>query len=121
MLLKLDHIQLAMPESAEEEARAFYAHPLGLKEVEKPEALKARGGVWFELNGFGIHLGVEKDFRAAKKAHPAFCVADLDALFARLEQAGIMLAWDNSLADVRRFYAYDPFGNRLEFLTADGL
>ncbi len=121
MITKLDHVQLAMPEGQEDKARAFYADLLGLQEVEKPEPLKARGGVWFQAGAFGFHLGVMKAFVPATKAHPAFCVMDLTTLFKKLESAGIVVAWDESLEGIMRFYANDPFGNRLEFLTANGL
>ena len=121
MITHLDHVQLAMPAGKEDEARAFYSELLGLTEVEKPEPLKSRGGVWFQENGFGFHLGVMKDFQPATKAHPAFCVNDLTTLFRQLKAAKIKVKWDESLKGVTRFYANDPFGNRLEFLTHNGL
>jgi len=119
MILSLDHIQLALPKGLEAEARAFYGDLLGLKELEKPEPLCSRGGCWFEGSGFGLHLGVEANFRAAKKAHPAFRVADLNALFLQLEKADFKPDWDTNLPGVRRFYVHDPFGNRLEFMEKD--
>jgi len=112
----LHHVQLAMPEGGEEEARRFYGGPLGLKEREKPDALRRRGGVWFRGGAAEIHLGVETDFRPARKAHPALRVDDLDALRARLEAAGHEVRDDEPLSGFRRFYADDPFGNRIEFL-----
>ncbi|CAN5902323.1 VOC family protein [soil metagenome] len=112
----LDHVQLALPAGGEEEARAFYGTLLGLPEVEKPEPLRSRGGVWFAGPGFGLHLGVETPFAPAKKAHPAFRVAGLEALSERLDGAEVEVVWDTALPSVRRFYAADPFGNRLEFL-----
>lgn len=121
MISRLDHIQLAMPAGQEDTARAFYGDLLEFKEVKKPAALEALGGVWFQGAGFGLHLGVMKDFRPATKAHPAFCALNLTTLFKRLELAKIMPKWDDSLEGVKRFYANDPFGNRLEFLTSDGL
>jgi len=90
--------------------RAFYGGVLGMREVEKPPALAARGGVWFEQ----LHVGVEEGFAPARKAHPAFRVDDLDALAARIGD----VQWDEAIPGVRRFYAHDPFGNRLEFLEA---
>jgi catechol 2,3-dioxygenase-like lactoylglutathione lyase family enzyme len=115
-LLQLDHIQLAMPEGQEAAARRFYEGLLGLKEVEKPDNLKRRGGCWFENGGIKLHLGVEKDFRPARKAHPAFLVADLPGLVARLEQAGIAVREDEPLPGYARVYADDPFGNRIELM-----
>ena len=112
----IDHVQLAMPKGKEAEAAAFYVGALGLGVVEKPEALKVNGGVWFENEGVNIHLGVEADFRAAKKAHPALRVDNLDALAARLEAAGFAVIWDDRLPNTRRFYSDDPYGNRIEFM-----
>ncbi len=117
MILALDHVQLALPTGGEEAARAFYGTLLELPEVEKPEPLKSRGGVWFSGPDFGLHLGVETPFAPAKKAHPAFRVEDLEALCNRLNGADVEVVWDTALPDVRRFYVADPFGNRLEFLA----
>jgi len=117
MIIALDHVQLAMPAGQEEKARAFYGLLLGLKEIEKPEALKARGGIWFQADGFGLHLGVMKDFRPATKAHPAFRVTGIETLFKHLEDTKIKPKWDDKLPNTKRFYVNDPFGNRLEFLT----
>ncbi len=114
----LDHLQLAMPEGEEARARAFYGGILGLSELPKPAALAARGGVWFALGDQALHLGVETPFSPAKKAHPAFRVSDLDACCLLLEAAGVETLPDTSVPSVRRFYAADPFGNRLEFLQA---
>jgi catechol 2,3-dioxygenase-like lactoylglutathione lyase family enzyme len=112
----LDHVQLAMPEGKETEARRFYGDLLGLVEVEKPEPLIARGGCWFEGPGTFLHLGIQDDFVPARKAHPAFRVVDLEHLFSILTAVGVSIQLDESLPGVRRFYAADPFGNRLEFI-----
>jgi catechol 2,3-dioxygenase-like lactoylglutathione lyase family enzyme len=109
-----DHVQLAMPAGQEDQARAFYGDILGLCEIEKPEPLRARGGCWFNGQGFQIHLGVEEDFRPARKAHPAFLVADLAAFKHYLQQSGIAFQDDTTVAGVRRLYIADPFGNRIE-------
>jgi catechol 2,3-dioxygenase-like lactoylglutathione lyase family enzyme len=110
--VRLDHVQVAAPPGCEAEARRFYGELLGLTEVEKPESLRARGGVWFEQ----LHVGVEDDFAPARKAHPALQVDDLDALAGRLAAAGAPVRWDDSLPAVRRFYTADPWGNRIELL-----
>jgi catechol 2,3-dioxygenase-like lactoylglutathione lyase family enzyme len=112
----LDHIQLAMPPGREAEARHFYAELLGLTEINKPQPLAGRGGCWFEGPHIFIHLGVEADFRPARKAHPCFRVTDLAAARQVLEAAGFEPALDDSVPQVRRFFAADPFGNRLEFM-----
>jgi catechol 2,3-dioxygenase-like lactoylglutathione lyase family enzyme len=115
-MLRLDHVQLAIPEGAEDLCRRFYAGLLGMREVPKPVALAGRGGLWLESGSVRIHLGVEGDFRPAHKAHPAIAVADLDALARLLSEAGYKPAWDDAIPDVRRFYVQDPVGNRMEFM-----
>ena len=115
-MLTLDHIQLAMPQGREEDACCFYGGVLGLSELEKPDRLKPKGGVWFRLGEHQLHLGVEIPFSSAKKAHPAFQVENLNSLVERLEQAGFSLTWNEDIPDIRRFHTHDVFGNRLEFL-----
>lgn len=115
-LLGIDHVQLAMPQGGEDEARAFYAELLGLSEVAKPPELRGRGGVWFASGTVQVHLGVEADFRPARKAHPALRVRDLAAWTAHLRGAGVEVIPDAALPGCQRFYVSDPFGNRLELL-----
>jgi hypothetical protein len=120
-LTAMDHVQLAMPPDGEAQARDFYGSLLGLREVPKPEPLAQRGGCWFVGPGIHLHLGLADDFQPAQKAHPAFRVFDLGALRDRLASSAVVIADDVSLPGVRRFYAADPFGNRLEFIEeADG-
>lgn len=114
----LDHIQLAIPPAGEESARAFYGDLLGLAELPKPAELAARGGVWFALGTQALHLGVETAFVPARKAHPAFAVDDLETCQAHLQASGVETVPDTTLVHVRRFYAADPFGNRLEFVQS---
>ncbi len=116
MIVGIDHVQIAAPRGCEEEARRFYGDLLGLREVPKPEKLATRGGVWFQAGGQQLHIGVEDEFRAARKAHPAFAVNDIDALAQRLEEAGGAITWDDAIPALRRFYISDPWGNRLELL-----
>lgn len=116
MILELHHIQLAMPEGREEEARAFYGGVLALREVGKPEELRARGGAWFESGTVKVHLGVETPFSPAKKAHPAFRVENLEQAIAVLRLNGLAFRPDIDLPGIRRIYVEDPFGNRIELL-----
>jgi catechol 2,3-dioxygenase-like lactoylglutathione lyase family enzyme len=116
MRMRLDHVQLAMPAGGEDAARLFFGDLLGMIEEEKPPVLKARGGCWFRRGDCAVHLGVDPDFRPARKAHPAFAVDDLHALATRLEAAGHPVKWDEALPGVDRFYADDPFGNRIEWI-----
>jgi catechol 2,3-dioxygenase-like lactoylglutathione lyase family enzyme len=111
----LDHFQIAAPKGCEAEARRFFGQVLGLEEIEKPETLRSRGGCWFRVGAKQLHIGVEEPFRPNAKAHPAFSVSDIGAMFAALEQGGVRCVWDEALEGVRRFYANDPWGNRLEF------
>jgi catechol 2,3-dioxygenase-like lactoylglutathione lyase family enzyme len=114
-VIDIDHVQIAAPKGCEEEARNFFGRLLKLEEIEKPEPLRSRGGCWFKVGSRQLHIGVEEDFRAATKAHPAFAVSDVEALFAVLNQAEVRCVWDKAVASVRRFYVNDPWGNRLEF------
>lgn len=112
----VDHVQLAAPEGCESEARKFFTDLLGWTEIPKPENLRKRGGVWFQCGSHQVHIGIQKDFVPAKKAHPAFHVENLDELRNYLEQKGIQAIDDEPLEGAKRFYLADPFGNRLEFL-----
>ena len=100
-------------------AMNFYCNLLGMTEVPKPPALAGRGGVWFQSGSLQLHVGVEDEFAPARKAHPAFSVpnAALDPLFERLSLAGVEVVWDDALVPLRRFYAADPWGNRIELLA----
>ena len=116
----IDHVQLAAPPGCEAEARRFFGALLGLAELPKPPVLAARGGVWFACGAQQIHIGVEDDFRPAKKAHPALRLsgeAALEALRVRLTAAGVPTRVDRAIEDSARFFAEDPWGNRLEFVA----
>jgi catechol 2,3-dioxygenase-like lactoylglutathione lyase family enzyme len=121
-VVALDHVQVSAPAGAEETARRFYGGLVGLREVAKPAALAARGGVWFAAGDQALHVGIDPAFRPASRAHPAFRLEDagtLDELAGRLSDAGREVDWDHDLPGERRFYTRDPFGNRVEFLAAD--
>lgn len=110
-ILRIDHVQLAIPPGGEAAARRFYGEVLGLVEVPKPEDMRARGGMWFEG---GIHLGIEPDMRPSQKMHPALVVEDLAAVRDRLVAAGCEWRDAADLPGVRRGHTKDPFGNRIE-------
>lgn len=117
MILAVDHIQLAIPEGAEDQARTFFVDILGFTEIQKPAALANRGGAWFRSGEVQLHLGVDHDFHAARKAHPAFIVDDLDLLLNKIHDAGYEL--DSSQPELdgyKRAHIYDPFGNRIELM-----
>jgi catechol 2,3-dioxygenase-like lactoylglutathione lyase family enzyme len=119
-MTRLHHVQVSCPASSEAATRAFYGGLLGLTEVAKPAELAKRGGVWFRGPGYELHVGVEEDFAPASKAHPAFEVADVDALASRLLAAGVDVAWDSNFPGYRRFHTRDPHGNRVEVLGSTG-
>jgi catechol 2,3-dioxygenase-like lactoylglutathione lyase family enzyme len=119
-IVGLDHVQLAMPAGEEAAARAFYGGVLGLTEDPKPPNLAVRGGVWFSGGNCRLHLGVDRDFRAARKAHPALLVDDLHAMCERCRNAGYPPVVDEPLDGYDRVYVFDPFGNRLELLEPKG-
>lgn len=114
----IDHILLAAPEGCEVEARKFYSELLGWPEIPKPDSLRKRGGVWFQCGKHQVHIGIQKDFLPATKAHPAFHVVHLERLRDHLLTQNIQVIEDDARDDegIKRFFLKDPFGNRLEFL-----
>ena len=112
----IDHVQLAMPEGGETAARRFYCDLLGLAEVAKPHNLAKRGGCWFENEGVRLHLGVERPFVPARKAHPALVVSGLPEMIATIAEAGFRVETEKPLPGHDRAYVSDPFGNRIELL-----
>jgi catechol 2,3-dioxygenase-like lactoylglutathione lyase family enzyme len=118
-VLGVDHVQIAMPKGSEDRARGFYGEVLGMKEIPKPQALAGRGGCWFAAGAAQVHLGVEEDFRPAKKAHPALLVEGLDEILAKCRAAGLPTKPDAEIDGRRRVHVFDPFGNRLELMEAN--
>lgn len=112
-MFELDHIQIAIPKGTEPEARAFWSGIVGLTEIDKPTALKLRGGCWFQLGSTELHLGVEDPFSPARKAHPGILTTEIEALAERIGD----VTWDTAIEGRKRFFTTDPFGNRLEFLS----
>ena len=116
-LTRIDHVQLAMPLGGEDAARGFYRALLGMDEELKPAELAARGGCWVRSGAVRLHLGVEADFRAARKAHPALRVSGFEALVAGLRGAGCAVHEDGAFEGAARVYVDDPFGNRIELIA----
>jgi catechol 2,3-dioxygenase-like lactoylglutathione lyase family enzyme len=114
----IDHVQLAMPAGGEQAAREFYGRLLGMVEIPKPVELAKRGGAWFTSGAVQIHLGIEADFRPAKKAHPALKCSDYDAILLKLRDAGISIQEDRNVPGVERCHIQDPFGNRIELIKS---
>jgi hypothetical protein len=117
MIAAVDHVQLAAPLGSEALLRAYYVGVLGMTETPKPPVLAARGGCWFRAGAVELHLGIEDDFWPARKAHPGLRVTGILAYAARLEARGARVHRDSGLPGRRRFYSYDPVGNRLEFVV----
>jgi catechol 2,3-dioxygenase-like lactoylglutathione lyase family enzyme len=116
-ILSIDHVQIAMPAGEEEKAREFYIDILGFTEIPKPPELAKRGGVWFQSERVQLHLGIEADFRPARKAHPAFQVDELDLLIANVQRAGYETDTSQPALDgYKRAHIFDPFGNRIELM-----
>lgn len=116
-ILSIDHVQIAMPAGEEEKARAFYIRVLGFTEIPKPPELAKRGGAWFQAGNVQLHLGVEADFRPARKAHPAFVVDDLAAILVLAQNAGCEIDTSQPALDgYNRAHVFDPFGNRIELM-----
>lgn len=117
----IDHVQLAMPPGPEAEARAeeFFTGLLDLPRAPKPAELAARGGCWFERGHVKVHLGVEEDFRAARKAHPALAVSGLYQLCELLDRSGFPTRRAEDVPGKPQWYVDDPFGNRIELVPAE--
>ena len=112
---RLDHVQICVPPGSEDEAREFYVGVLGLAEIEKPEALRGRGGMWFEIADVELHVGIE-DAQSSVKRHPAFEVENLSEVRSYLERRGVPTREEPTVPGVSRFSFFDPFGNRFELL-----
>ena len=124
---RIDHVQITIPKGSEDEAREFYSDLLGLEEIEKPDSLKASGGVWFKIPGAELHLGVENPSLTLpegegkpSKRHPAFEIKNLNAVKKHLIENNVKIKEEIPISGRKRFSFYDPFGNRIELLEYDG-
>jgi catechol 2,3-dioxygenase-like lactoylglutathione lyase family enzyme len=116
-ILGLHHAQITVPASMEDAAVEFYGEVLGLPQIEKPDDLKDRGGVWFSLGGLQLHLSIEDGVnRRATKAHLAYEVDDLDYWRKRMVEHEVTPVDSVPIPGYDRFEARDPFGNRVEFI-----
>ena len=115
--LAIDHVQLAMPAGEEDTARRFFVDLCGMTEVPKPTELAKRGGCWFRSGTVEVHLGVEQEFRPARKAHPALVCENYAALIAKLQAAKVSVKEDFEIPGIRRSHILDPFGNRIELIA----
>ncbi len=112
----IDHVQMAIPVGAEDQARLFYVGVLGLAEIPKPPVMAARGGAWFESGAVRVHVGAEAEFVAARQAHPALTMRGLRAF---IDASGLAATWNEEIEGLVRCHVYDPFGNRIELVDVD--
>lgn len=119
-ILSLDHVQVAIPAGGEEAARSFYVGILGFTEQSKPASMAARKSIWLAAGPVNLHLGIEagRDFHAAKRAHPAFTVDNLDEIVEACGSAGLPTRADTPVGNFRRAHVFDPFGNRIELMES---
>jgi catechol 2,3-dioxygenase-like lactoylglutathione lyase family enzyme len=117
-ILSLDHVQVAIPAGGEEAARSFYIGILGFTEQQKPAALAGRDSIWLMAGPVNLHLGVEadSDFHAARRAHPALTVDNLDEVVLACQHARLPTREDTPVGNFRRTHVFDPFGNRIELM-----
>ncbi len=117
-ILSLDHVQVAIPAGGEETARSFYIGILGFTEQEKPAAMAGRQSIWLIAGPVNLHLGIEadSDFHAARRAHPALTVDNLDEIVAACQLVGLPTRADTPIGNFRRTHVFDPFGNRIELM-----
>ncbi|KGX85246.1 VOC family protein [Pontibacillus marinus] len=113
----IDHVQVAAPPNREDDAITFYSGKLGMELIEKPKSLQKNGGVWFQCGNHQLHIGVKQDFIGETKAHPAFEIENFEEFKDHLREQNVSYKEDDKLPDADRVYVFDPFGNRLEFLS----
>lgn len=119
-ILSLDHVQVAIPAGGEGAARSFYIGILGFTEQQKPAALAGRDSIWLMAGPVNLHLGVEtdSDFHAARRAHPALTVDNLDEIVVACQRARLPTREDTPVGNFRRTHVFDPFGNRIELMES---
>ena len=112
---RLDHVQICIPRGEEEKAREFYTRVLGLEEIEKPDALKPNGGLWFKIADIQLHIGAE-DVQGKSKRHPAFEVEGLEEIRRHLQENRVRIKEETQVPGLNRFSFFDPFDNRIELM-----
>ena len=88
MPISLHHAQVFYPPGEEAQARNFYGKTLGLEEIDRPETLSDRDGIWFSAPPGHVHLSADEDLGLHPRRHFALRVDDLSAMRNRLRQAG---------------------------------
>jgi catechol 2,3-dioxygenase-like lactoylglutathione lyase family enzyme len=110
------HVNITVRPEDEAQTKHFYSAVLGLREVPKPEASRARGGAWYQLGPIQIHLSRENGvINDGAKRHFCLLVNDMDHIKERLRSAGVDILPDEQPAPNNpRFFVRDPGGNRIE-------
>jgi catechol 2,3-dioxygenase-like lactoylglutathione lyase family enzyme len=117
MILGLHHVQIPIPPGSEPQAREFYCGLLGIPEAEKPEPLRARGGLWLQLGDRQVHIGADPNPPpAASRSHVAYEVTDLAQWKSTMTAHGFEWRDTETVNGLIRAETRDPFGNRIEFL-----
>jgi catechol 2,3-dioxygenase-like lactoylglutathione lyase family enzyme len=110
----IDHVQIAVPRDLEAEALAFYRSVLGLREISKPDELRARGGAWFEVGALQFHVGLDPRPSPRSRRHVCFLVPDLASARAAVVSRGVAIEEEGIAEGLHRFFIRDPAGNRIE-------
>lgn len=117
MIVGIHHAQITIPTGREDDARRFYCGILGLREIDKPAALKGRGGFWLQVGDKQVHVGVEDGVdRNSTKAHLAYAVSDLAHWRGTMSANGIGVVTGEGIPGHDRFEFRNPFGNRVELI-----
>ena len=118
MVIGIHHAQITIEPGGEEQARFFYGTLLQLPEVEKPENLRARGGMWFDIGTQQLHVGIQSEsHRANSRAHIAYQVEVLAPVIERLEEHGFTIKRGVMVGTFERVECRDPYCNRVELLA----
>ncbi|RAI98659.1 catechol 2,3-dioxygenase-like lactoylglutathione lyase family enzyme [Chitinophaga skermanii] len=112
---RVHHVQICIPPGAGEQARAYYSGVLGLKEINRPEPLANRPGMWFAMGDIELHIGEEAN-QSPSKRHPAFEVIDIESVRKYFLDKGMVVKDEIPIPGQTRFSIFDPFGNRIELL-----
>jgi len=113
-IIGIDHVQIAAPKALESDCVRFYREVLALPEIEKPDALKSRGGAWFQVGSLQMHVGIDPDASPSSKRHICFLVKDLASAKAAVQSSGVVIDSEGVAEGLRRFFIRDPAGNRIE-------
>ncbi len=115
----IDHLQISAPRNGADRVRQFYGDLLELIEIDPPESLAGREGLWYAIGAIPLHVAFEGYGFGNEPRFLALTVADLDVVYENLRQkiAPIEKVSDEQGA-LTRLKFKDPFGNPLELSLA---